>query len=74
MLVDMAETQPESGFVRRTVAYIRPCLRANVPIFMEMRASNDEINRDFILSARKWVKDGASAALGSASAPLAAAK
>jgi len=58
VLADMAQTQPQIGFVRRAVAAIRTWLRENVAGFKGMRLSDDEIIRSFILPARAFVERG----------------
>ncbi|WP_353179739.1 LPD38 domain-containing protein [Delftia acidovorans] len=62
VLAEMAETQPQLGFVRRAVAAIRAWLRAHVPALRELAVTDAEIIRDFILPARRWVERGAVAA------------
>ncbi len=64
VLAEMAEKTPQLGFVRRAVAAVRAFLRANVPGFAQMRVSDDEIVRDYILPARGWVERGAQPAPG----------
>ncbi len=56
VLVHMAETQPDIGFVRRLVAAIRTWLRQHVPGFENIRVSDDEIIASFILPAAEWVR------------------
>nr|WP_311465178.1 PLxRFG domain-containing protein [uncultured Ottowia sp.] len=46
------------GLLRELVAAIRSWLRAHVPVFANLRYSDDEIMREFILPARRWVKNG----------------
>jgi len=58
VLVDMAQTQPELGFVWRAAAAIRTWLRDNVPGLMNLRMTDDEIIRNFILPARRFVEQG----------------
>ena len=68
VLAEMAETQPQLGFVRRAVAAIRAWLRTHVPALRDLVMTDAEIIRDFILPARRWVERGA---LAAASAPVA---
>jgi hypothetical protein len=42
VLAEMAETQPQLGFVRRAVAAIRAWLRDHVPALRDLAMSNDE--------------------------------
>ncbi|WP_304305829.1 PLxRFG domain-containing protein [Pseudacidovorax intermedius] len=58
VLAEMAQTAPELGFVKRAIAAIRTWLRANVPALRSLRMSDDEIVRDFILPARRFVERG----------------
>ncbi len=58
VLAEMAETQPQLGFVRRAVAAIRTWLRAHVPALRDLAMTDAEIIRDFILPARHWVVRG----------------
>ena len=68
VLAEMAETQPQLGFVRRAVAAIRAWLRAHVPALRDLAMTDAEIIRDFILPARRWVERGAAAAASASSA------
>lgn len=51
----MAQTNPQLGFVRRAVAAIRTWLRG---LGLDLRMTDDEIIRSFILPARQWVQRG----------------
>jgi N12 class adenine-specific DNA methylase/tRNA1(Val) A37 N6-methylase TrmN6 len=59
VLVVMAQTNPQLGYVRRAVAAIRAWLRKNVPAFKDMNLSDDEIVAQYIIPAREWVVKGA---------------
>ena len=61
VLADMAQEKPELGFVKRTIAAIRTWLRKNVPALKDMRLTDDEITRSYILPARAYVERGARA-------------
>lgn len=61
VLAEMAQRTPELHFVRRAVAAIRSWLRQHVPGFRGMRLTDDEIIRNFILPARKFVERGTGA-------------
>lgn len=58
VLAEMAQTRPELGFVRRAIAAIRAWLRTNVAKYSDLRVSDDEIIRNFILPARAFVEQG----------------
>lgn len=58
VLAVMAQTQPQSSFVRDAVAAIRSWLRENIPGFNNLRVTDDEIIREYILPARNWVERG----------------
>lgn len=58
VLAEMAQENPELGFVQRAIAAIRSFLRRVVPGFQAMKFSDAEIIRDFILPARAWVEGG----------------
>lgn len=58
VLAEMAQDTPEVHFVRRAVAAIRTWLREKVPGFRNLRLSDDEIIRNYILPARRFVEQG----------------
>ncbi|WP_051237547.1 PLxRFG domain-containing protein [Ottowia thiooxydans] len=58
VLAEMAQSQPTIGFVKRAIAAIRTWLRQNVPGFHNLRMSDDEIVKNFILPARTYVERG----------------
>lgn len=64
VLAELAQSEPQIGYVRRAVAAIRSWLRTHVPALADMRYSDDEIIRNFILPARRWVQRGGSAKAG----------
>ena len=59
VLAEMAQTNPQLGFVRRAIAAIRTWLRENVPMLKDMTLTDAEIIRDFIIPARNFVRNGA---------------
>jgi len=63
VLAEMAQSQPQIGFVKRAVAAIRAWLRAHVPGFNNLKVSDAELIRNYILPARAWVERGGMAAL-----------
>lgn len=71
VLAEMAQTRPEIGWVRRTIAAIRTWLREHG---ITKGLSDDEIVRNYILPARGWVERGRSAQPSSASKPAAFAR
>jgi N12 class adenine-specific DNA methylase len=58
VLAEMAQTDPEIGWVQRAIAAIRTWLRAHVPGFNKMAFSDAEIIRSFLEPARDFVKNG----------------
>ena len=58
VLAEMAQSRPELGFVRRAVAAIRTFMRSIG--FKNLRLSDDEIIRNYILPARRFVEQGGS--------------
>jgi hypothetical protein len=58
VLAEMAQTNPNLGFVKRAIAAIRTWLRQNVPYFKDLALTDDEIIRNYILPARNWVERG----------------
>lgn len=55
VLAEMAQTQPNIGFVQRAIAAIRNWLRAHVPGFERMRLTDADIVQAYILPARGYV-------------------
>ncbi len=58
VLAEMAQARPELGFVQRAVAAVRSWARAHIPGFADLRMTDAEIVRDFIVPARGWVERG----------------
>lgn len=58
VLAEMAEKNPQLGYVKRAIAAIRSWLRANVPPFKDVQLTDAEIINSFILPARAWVERG----------------
>ncbi|WP_225784650.1 PLxRFG domain-containing protein [Xenophilus sp. Marseille-Q4582] len=58
VLAEMAQTAPELGFVKRAIAAVRTWLRERVPALRGMRMTDEEIVRNFILPARRFVQRG----------------
>lgn len=56
VLAEMAQTQPNIGFVQRAIAAIRNWLRSNVPGFKNLRLTDADIIQAYILPARGWVE------------------
>ena len=61
VLADLAQTQPEIGFVRRAIAAIRRWLR---DLGVNLRLTNDDIIAQFIAPARAFVERGGQAQAG----------
>ena len=62
VLAEIAQTRPDLGLVRRAVAAIRTWLRENIPGFRDLKLTDDEIIRNYILPARAWVERSQEAA------------
>ena len=58
VLASISQTSPELGFVKRAVAAIRTWLRENVPALRNLRLTDEEIIRSYILPARGFVERG----------------
>lgn len=63
-LADIAQDNPSMGFIRRAVAAIRGWLRRNVPSMADLPMSDDEVIRDFILPAQRFIKKGPTVTVG----------
>ena len=57
-LAEIAQENPQLGFVRRAVAAIRSWLRRNVPALSKMRMTDDEVIRELIVPVQRFIKDG----------------
>lgn len=64
VLAEMAQAQPNIGFVTRAIAAIRTFLRDHVPGFEGMKLTDAEIINSFIMPARNYVKSGKSGVVG----------
>ncbi len=64
VLAEMAQKNPKSGFVQRTIAAIRDWLRENIPGFAKMKLSDGEIIAIYLIPARRFVQEGRTAAPG----------
>jgi len=58
VLAEMAQSNPQIGFVKRAVAAIRTWLRQNVPGFQSLKLTDAEIISSYLLPARGWVERG----------------
>lgn len=56
VLAEMAQSNPQIGFVKRAVAAIRSWLRKNVPGFQSLKLTDAEIINNYLLPARAWVE------------------
>lgn len=63
VLAEMAQSNPQLGFVRRAIAAIRAWLRDHVPALADLKLSDDEIVRELIQPAREFVQKGKALAL-----------
>lgn len=70
VLAEMAQANPQQGFVRRAIAAIRTWLRENLPALGALKLSDDEILRSYLLPARGWVQKGAQQAPARAAAEM----
>ncbi|ARU06115.1 hypothetical protein CCO03_16845 [Comamonas serinivorans] len=68
VLAQVAQDHPTQGFVRQAIAAIRTWLRAHVPGFADMRLSDGEVIRSFIMPARRFVESGQGRLVGGAPA------
>jgi hypothetical protein len=58
VLAEMAEKQPQIGWVQQAIAAVRSWLRENVPGFADMKFSDAEIVRSFLAPARGFIERG----------------
>ena len=58
VLAEMAEKNPQLGFVKRAVAAIRNWLRANMPGFKSLAMTDADIVQAYLLPARGWIERG----------------
>jgi hypothetical protein len=59
VLAELAETRPESSWVKRAIAAIRTWLREKLPgMFGDMEMSDAELIRTFIVPARRAIEQG----------------
>jgi len=70
VLAVMAQEAPGQPWVQRTIAAIRTWLRENVPAFRQLRLTDAEIIRDYIVPARQFVAGGQKAGRQAAIGPL----
>lgn len=65
VLAELAETRPESTWVQKAIAAIRTWLRENLSgVFGDMKLSDAEIIRSFIVPARNAIERGDAKAVG----------
>jgi hypothetical protein len=57
-LADIAQSDPQLGFVRRALAAIRSWMRRNVPALAKMRMTDEELINEFILPVQQLIKEG----------------
>ena len=57
-LVEMAETRPTLGFVKQAIAAIRTWARQHIPGFDNLKVTDAEIIREWILPARRRIEQG----------------
>lgn len=65
VLAEMAQTQPELGWVRRALAAIRAWLREHLPGLAKLAMTDAEIINSYLLPARRFVERGRGADAGS---------
>lgn len=56
ILAEMAQTNPQSGIVRRAIAAINKWLRNNITGFQNLQLSDSEIIQDILIPARRFVE------------------
>lgn len=64
VLAELAQTNPKSGFVQRTIAAIRKWLRENIEHYKDLKLTDGEIISNYIVPAREFVQRGRTAAQG----------
>jgi ADP-Ribosyltransferase in polyvalent proteins/Phage MuF-C-terminal domain len=70
VLAVMAQESPGQPWVQRAIAAIRTWLRENVPAFRQLRLTDAEIIRDYIVPARQFVAGGQKAGRQATIGPL----
>lgn len=58
VLAEMAQTNPQIGFVKRAIAAIRNWLRKHVPYFKNLELTDADIIQGYLLPARRFVEIG----------------
>ncbi|HEX7233902.1 MAG TPA: hypothetical protein VF243_01425, partial [Nitrosospira sp.] len=58
ILAEMAQTNPQSGIVRRAIAAIHKWLRTHIPGFQNLQLSDSEIIQDILIPAKRFVENG----------------
>ena len=67
VLAEMAQKNPQLGFVKRAISAIRNWLRANVPALKNLKLTDADIIQGYLIPARNFViKQGAGKATGNA--------
>lgn len=56
VLAEMAQTNPQIGFVKRAIAAIRNWLRANMPYFKDLELTDADIIQGYLMPARRYVE------------------
>jgi len=64
VLARMAQERPEIGWVQQAIAAIRTWIRQHIPALRNLRMSDAELVRNFILPAREFVERGQSVTKG----------
>jgi hypothetical protein len=58
VLAEMAQTNPELGFVKRAIAAIRAWLRKNIAYFKDLEITDADIIANILMPARNFIKSG----------------
>lgn len=69
VLAVMAQEAPGQPWVQRAIAAVRSWLRENIPAFRQLRLTDAEIIRDYIVPARRFVTGSPEGQLSVAAAP-----
>lgn len=58
VLAEMAQTNPQLGFVKRAIAAIRAWLRANIPYYKNLEITDEDIIGNILIPARNFILKG----------------
>lgn len=58
VLAEMAQNNPQLGFVKRAIAAIRAWLRANIPYYKNLEITDEDIIGNILIPARNFILKG----------------